>query len=123
MNTRELSWLWQARVGNPIAVGILLLAAFVVVGPRLTAAESPTGYDVAPAFKSFYDRSGGVRILGYAASEAVDEDGQLVQYFERQRLEHHPENAGTPYEVLLGRLGVSDVDSKGLWSKEAFAAL
>jgi len=28
-----------------------------------------------------------------------------VQFFERVRLEYHPENAGTPYEVLLGQLG------------------
>ncbi|HET8630995.1 MAG TPA: hypothetical protein VFL91_26545 [Thermomicrobiales bacterium] len=28
-----------------------------------------------------------------------------VQYFERARFEYHPENAGTPYEVLLGLLG------------------
>ena len=28
-----------------------------------------------------------------------------MQYFERARFEHHPEHAGTPYEVLLGHLG------------------
>src|SRR4051812_31149832 len=28
-----------------------------------------------------------------------------VQCFERARFEYHPENQGTPYEVLLGRLG------------------
>ena len=27
-----------------------------------------------------------------------------MQYFERRRLEYHPEFAGTPYDVLLGRL-------------------
>src|SRR5439155_9072470 len=34
----------------------------------------------------------------------------LVQYFERQRFEYHPENAGTPFEVLLGRLGAEQKD-------------
>ena len=29
----------------------------------------------------------------------------MVQYFERARFEHHPENAGTDYEVLLGLVG------------------
>jgi hypothetical protein len=29
-----------------------------------------------------------------------------VQYFERARFEYHPENEGTPYNVLLGRLGL-----------------
>lgn len=28
-----------------------------------------------------------------------------MQYFERNRFEYHPENAGTQYEVLLGLLG------------------
>ena len=29
----------------------------------------------------------------------------IVQYFERRRVELHPENAGTPYAVLMGLLG------------------
>jgi len=28
-----------------------------------------------------------------------------VQYFERNRLEYHPENQGTKFEYLLGLLG------------------
>jgi hypothetical protein len=34
-------------------------------------------------------------------------DGKIytVQYFERAMFEWHPENVGTPYEVLLSRLG------------------
>jgi hypothetical protein len=34
------------------------------------------------------------------------EGGYLVQYFERNRFEYHPENAGNKYEVLLGLLGI-----------------
>lgn len=30
-----------------------------------------------------------------------------VQYFERARLEYHPQYAGTPYEVQLGLLGTA----------------
>src|SRR5262249_46270310 len=33
------------------------------------------------------------------------ENGYLVQWTERQRLEYHPEYAGSDYEVLLGLLG------------------
>jgi hypothetical protein len=36
-----------------------------------------------------------------------------VQYFERNRFEYHPENAGTPFEVLLGLLGNQTVDGYG----------
>jgi len=39
------------------------------------------------------------------------DDGKsyLVQYFQRQRFEYHPENKGTRFEVLLGRLGAEQV--------------
>jgi hypothetical protein len=32
-------------------------------------------------------------------------EAKTVQYFERARFEWHPENAGTPHEVQLGRVG------------------
>jgi polysaccharide biosynthesis protein PslG len=35
----------------------------------------------------------------------ADGTTRLVQWFERARLEYHPENLGTPYEVQLGLLG------------------
>ena len=36
---------------------------------------------------------------------AADGKTYTVQYFERNRLEHHPERAGTSEEVMLGLLG------------------
>jgi len=36
-----------------------------------------------------------------------------VQYFERERFEYHPESAGTPYEVELGRLGAQVARQRG----------
>ncbi len=43
-------------------------------------------------------------------------DGKLhrVQYFERYRLEYHPENSDPKYQVLLGLLGVSQADRNGI---------
>jgi hypothetical protein len=32
---------------------------------------------------------------------------RVVQWFERARFEWHPENRGTPYEVLQSRLGAA----------------
>jgi uncharacterized protein YkwD len=45
--------------------------------------------------------------LSEPAPEVSPTDGRtyLTQWFERARFELHPENAGTPYEVLLGLLG------------------
>jgi hypothetical protein len=64
-----------------------------------------TGYTLAAQFVDFFDSHGGVPVFGYPVSEARQENGYLVQWTERQRLEWHPENAGTDYEVLLGLLG------------------
>lgn len=45
--------------------------------------------------------------LSPAQMEVSQTDGKtyLTQHFERARFEYHPENAGTPYVVLLGLLG------------------
>lgn len=64
-----------------------------------------TGLTLAPEFLDFYDAQGGVPQFGYPVTPARMESGYLVQWTERQRLEYHPEHAGTPYEVLLGLLG------------------
>ncbi|HYP40153.1 MAG TPA: hypothetical protein VEX13_07305 [Chloroflexia bacterium] len=67
------------------------------------------------AIAAFWARSGGIQQFGYPLSQPFTEvskdDGKtyLVQYFERQRLEYHPENKGTRFEVLLGRLGAEQV--------------
>jgi len=57
-------------------------------------------------FEGYYYVFGGERILGRPIAAASEVNGRLVQWFERGRIEHWPEFAGTPYEVQLGRLGV-----------------
>ena len=72
---------------------------------------SETGHNLAAPFLDYWTRTGGLPAYGLPRSEAFQEknsaDGQtyLVQYFERNRLEYHPANRGTPYEYLLGLLG------------------
>jgi protocatechuate 3,4-dioxygenase beta subunit len=67
------------------------------------------------AIAAFWTRLGGLSQFGYPLSQPFTEvskdDGKpyLVQYFERQRFEYHPENKGTRFEVLLGRLGAEQV--------------
>ena len=62
-------------------------------------------------FRTYWEQHGGLAQFGYPITEEYPEksttDGQIytVQYFQRNRFEAHPENAGTPYEVLLGLLG------------------
>lgn len=64
-----------------------------------------TGLTLASEFLDFYDANGGVPLFGYPVTPARMENGYLVQWTERQRLEYHPENTGTQFEVLLGLLG------------------
>jgi cell wall-associated NlpC family hydrolase len=86
------------------------------------SAAPPTGYEVAPELERFYRESGGIPVFGFAVSPRVLEGGRPVQYFERQRLELHPDNAA-PYDILLGRLGVEEARSRGLSDHHAFAPL
>ncbi|NJN16092.1 MAG: hypothetical protein HC822_07300 [Oscillochloris sp.] len=62
-------------------------------------------------FRDFWQNNGGLDVFGYPLSEQFQEvnsqDGQVywVQYFERQRLEWHPNQPNPQYRVLLGLLG------------------
>lgn len=64
-----------------------------------------TGHSLAGTFRDYWERHGGLYVFGYPISEPFEENGRLVQYFERARFEHWPEHAGTQYEVQLGLLG------------------
>ncbi|MGI8586225.1 MAG: peptidoglycan DD-metalloendopeptidase family protein [Chloroflexia bacterium] len=64
-----------------------------------------TGHSVQGEILRFWDAEGGLPIFGYPLSEETTEDGRTAQYFERARLEWHPELAGTGYGVLSTPLG------------------
>jgi beta propeller repeat protein len=70
-----------------------------------------TGKRLGGKFLDYWNRNGGLAQQGFPISdeftEVSDLDGKpyTVQYFERAVFELHPENAGTPYEVLLSQLG------------------
>lgn len=68
-----------------------------------------TGHSVCQPFASYWELNGGLARFGYPITEAFYETRGdwtgTVQYFERRVMEHHLENSGTQYEVLLGLLG------------------
>ncbi len=74
-------------------------------------AFSQTNKRLGGVFLQYWQEHGGLAQQGYPISdefvEASDLDGKpyTVQYFERAVFEKHPENTGTPYEVLLSQLG------------------
>ena len=69
-----------------------------------------TSHGLGGLFLEYWNNHGGLDIFGYPISEEIPEvleDGRIhiVQYFERARMELHPELASSGDEVLLGLLG------------------
>jgi hypothetical protein len=100
-----------------ITIGTLLsilLSLFpAMVGAQARAAQqcfSETGFCVEGGFLDYWNAHGGLAINGYPLTNVrwqKLEDGKYyrVQWFERVRMEYHPEHAGTPSEILLGQFG------------------
>ena len=67
-----------------------------------------TAHSLRGDFARFWNANGGLAVFGYPISEEFNEttaEGTFrVQYFERERLELHPENPASR-RILLGRLG------------------
>ncbi|MHB8621440.1 MAG: VanW family protein [Chloroflexota bacterium] len=97
-------------------LGLAVLASVALPGAAQAAAlggqQSPaaspafhyfpqTGHLVAGPFKTFFDTHGGLDVFGLPRTEAIQEDGMTVQYFQRARMEWHPR----ANRVELGLLG------------------
>ncbi len=97
---------------------------FAKASPNAEHYFAQTGQAIAPEFWGYWSSQGlefdgqpgksfdeSLALFGLPLSPAQMEvsqtDGKtyLTQHFERARFEYHPENAGTPYVVLLGLLG------------------
>ncbi len=98
-------------------LGVLLTGNRNFARPVATALSSSrhffelTGHTLNNGFSNYWEEHGGLAEFGYPISEEITEvnpdDGKtyVVQYFERNRFELHPDLAGTPYVVQLGLLG------------------
>jgi hypothetical protein len=64
-----------------------------------------TGFQVCMAFRDFFEAKGGVAIFGYPISNLETHDGLIVQYFQRSRLEWHPEQSSGK-RVVISNLGM-----------------
>ncbi|HEY1014612.1 MAG TPA: hypothetical protein VGE07_18020, partial [Herpetosiphonaceae bacterium] len=78
-----------------------------------------TRHTLRGSLRAAWERDGGLPVFGYPLTEQFAEPNAdtgaayATQYLERQRFEYHPEHAGTPFEVLLGRLGVEALAAQG----------
>ncbi len=105
----------QQRVAA-FALIVVVTLALIIHPPAVSAHQLCFPADKTPhcftdPFSDYWETNGGLPVFGYpittAASEVNADTGQTytTQWVERTRLEDHPENAGTPYRVLLGLLG------------------
>ncbi len=102
-------------------ITLVAIVAFLLLGqlPGLTGAQaatraeqqcfSETNQCLAEPFLTYWREHGGLAINGYPITNAFIqtlENGKefTVQYFERVRMELHPENPA-PYNILLGQFG------------------
>lgn len=93
---------------------VVVMAAALLGSVSATYPQTParhccyfveTGHYVCDEFLEFYETRGGLEIFGYPLTEAYDDPARRlrVQYFQRARMEWHPDNS-EPYEVQLGLL-------------------
>ncbi|HEY1016104.1 MAG TPA: hypothetical protein VGE07_25565 [Herpetosiphonaceae bacterium] len=119
-----LAWRWQGDQGTTLSLVPLaeLLPAARRSAPAPAAGQQffpETGHALGGEFERFWRGSGGLPVFGFPLTDefieqnASSAEGRATQYLERQRFELHPENAGTPYLVLLGRLGVDVLAAQG----------
>lgn len=72
-----------------------------------------TQHVVSYAFLDYYRENGGLDIFGYPRSEFMYEGGRIVQYFQRARMEWHPESRVGP-QMRLANLGEVYIEEFGL---------
>lgn len=77
-----------------------------------------TGHVVSYAFLEYFRKRGGLDIFGYPRSEFIYENGRIVQYFQRARMEWYPEDTVMPMhlanlgEIYLERFPIPEVYTK-----------
>jgi hypothetical protein len=90
--------------------------------PPFTGMYFPeTKHTLTGPFLQFWKQGGGLAVFGYPISEPMVEknadDGKqyTVQYFERTRLEYHPEFTDNPLPILQGLVGNDLIRDGGWW--------
>jgi hypothetical protein len=69
---------------------------------------SETNFCIAGRIREFWDENGGLPVFGFPVGQqqatVIEGNTYQAQWFQRNRLELHPEKA-RPYDVLIGRVG------------------
>ncbi len=96
---------------------LLAMAAAVPLPARASERCFPeTGFCIAEPIRAFWEQQGGLPVFGFPIAplreELIEGRPTQVQWFERNRLELHPENPA-PDRILLGRLGADRLAQQG----------
>jgi hypothetical protein len=106
---------------STLALCLCVFCALLAPSPNVAAQTAQrcfpeTGFCIAGRIREFWEQNGGLQVFGFPITDQHEEllEGRpyQVQWFERNRLELHPENA-RPYDVLLGRLGADRLAQQG----------
>ncbi|NTU79906.1 MAG: class F sortase [Chloroflexales bacterium] len=125
------AWNYARRLGS-LVVGTAWLA-WLAIGGQVMAAPPPqmaapacfpeTGYCTGGRLYEVWQLGGGLLVFGFPITALQEEliEGRpvQVQWFERARIELHPENL-YPYDVLVGRVG-ADLMGKGAGARAVAA--
>lgn len=105
-NSAQWNTLIQGLTATPAAPAVTTATDTITKTETYTFPE--TGKTVSGRFLQYWRGAGdqALTIFGLPLTEAYNDgaSGLLVQYFERARLEYHPQNP-EPYTVQLGRVG------------------
>jgi hypothetical protein len=96
--------LWSITLFLNLVVILTIMPGVAGQSPAADERPFPTGFVVRGEFLRFFDGHGGIEVFGYPLTIEFEEEGRLVQYFHRGRMELHPENP-TAQRVVLGQLG------------------
>jgi hypothetical protein len=105
------------RILTTIAIVAMLL---IIITPSRAQTSRrcfvETGYCIEGRIREFWEQNGSLAVFGFPITPQHDETVEAgtfqTQWFERTRLELHPENA-PPYDVQIGRLGVERLAQQG----------
>jgi Tol biopolymer transport system component len=119
MYTRQI-FKWCCLILLLLALALAALLPGSVPASHAQSSEprcfDETGFCISGRIREYWEQNDGLRVFGLPISPQRQEniEGQplQVQWFERNRLELHPENA-PPYDVLLGRLGADVLEARG----------
>ena len=113
----------NADAGGEVRLG--LLGRFLVEAKGVSTAPGDTsgdphhryfpetGQSILGAFRLYWEQNGGLEQFGYPLTPEINEDGVLVQYFERARFEYARTPDGSGFEVRLGAIGTEAIEFPG----------